>query len=552
MSPHYSKTISRALITAGLLLIFISCHRYFMPVRQDTGTPANTGSFITTNSVQKYFILRKGENSYSLHDIIVDQQAMTLRGRLGTVPPAHRLYLEAKRNSLIYKEDEGGAVLNEVHIYIQENVSIDTAAIVTLPLDKIVKIEVIQHDRKRTTSSYVLGGLGIGLGVMVLAGVVIALTKSSCPFISVYDGQQYNLQGELFGGAVNAKLERTDYVPLRAAPVNGRYELRISNELRERQYTNFADLLLVEHADNVQIIPGEDGSIYSISAPVKPVQATLNNRETVLAQVIQKDEVFCHFNDSNNTNGINELNLTFPVQGRPSAVKLLLQLKNSYWFDYLYGEFTRKFGSSYASWQEQQKKRPAAEMIRWTEDQEIPMRVSLLTNNGWKEITRIKTVGPLAQRTLVIPVDASDFAGETIQVRLSTGFMFWELDEAALDFSANTTYSITRICPATAIDENGRSVVNELRGNDDLYLTQPEPGNYATITYNWNKVPAAGHLYTVILHTRGYYEPIREYSGQPMTEELKKFREPGALARFSLDRYQRIPKEHTLIALDTQ
>lgn len=232
MPTRFAKNNSPLLIAAGLLLLLLSCHRYFMPVQQDTGTPAITGNFIAANSIQKYFILRKGTLSIALHEITVNQQTMTLSGRLAAVQPIHRLYLEAEKNNMKYKDGESGAILNEVHIFLTNNIKLDTAGTITLPLDQIVKIEVIQHDRKRTNSSYILGGVGIGLGVMVLAGVIIALTKSSCPFISVYDGQQYNLQGELFGGAINARLERTDYVPLLATPVNGQFDLRISNELR--------------------------------------------------------------------------------------------------------------------------------------------------------------------------------------------------------------------------------------------------------------------------------------------------------------------------------
>lgn len=552
MSVRHSNSAGLVFLLTGLILILISCHRYFMPVQQDTGNPSASGSFISANSQQKYFILRKGAISYTIRDIVVNQQSMTLSGHLTAVPPDHQLYLNAGKNKMKYKDNEGGSILNEIHIYVPDKSITDTNGTWTLPLDQIVRIEVIQHDRKRTTSSYVLGGIGIGLGVMVLAGVIIALTKSSCPFISVYDGEQYNLQGELFGGAVNHKLERTDYVPLQANAINGRFELRISNELKERQYTNFADLLLIEHPSGIQVLPGEDGELYSISPGIKPTAAILNSRTVLLNEVSARDEKYCSFNDSSNQSGINELQLSFPKQNNLREAKLLLQLKNSYWFDYLYGEFTRQFGSSYSSWQAQQQARPVKEMIRWTEEQAIPLQVAVHTSAGWKEITKIKTVGPLAQRRLVIPVPVEDLSGETIQVRLSTGFMFWELDEAAMDYTITNRYPVNRLQPATAVDENGISVINELRQEDSLYLRQPVPGNYATITYNWNRQPAAGNVYSVILHTRGYYEPVREYSGPVATEELKKFREPGALARFSLSRYQQIPKEHQVIALETR
>ncbi len=535
-----------------LLFGFVSCHRYFMPVTENTGSPSGSGQFISTNSPQKYFILHKGESSYALKQIVVDQTALTLSGRLSAVDPSHQLYVNTERNNFKYKDNEIGAILNEVHIYVQENVSIDSTRTWVLPLDQISKIEVIQHDRKRTNSSYVLGGIGIGLGVMVLAGVIIALTKSSCPFISVNDGNQFNLQGELFGGAVNAQLEREDYVPLKAVPVEGRYELRISNELKERQFTNFADLLLVEHPAHVAVYADEDGQWYSVQQPVAPSVARLNNQAGILNTISRKDDVYCSFNDTTMSSGINELQLSFPKYTGEGPARLILHLKNSYWFDYLYGEFTRNFGSSYTSWQQQQKNRPAAEMIRWTEEQQIPLTVAMKTTTGWKEIRKIKTPGPLANRTIVIPFTPAEQGAEQLDIRLSTGFMFWELDYAAIDYSANTVYPVTRLHPAGAVDEKGVSVMKELAAGDDLYLSQPEAGSYAIITYDWNRQAQPGYVYSVILHTKGYYEPIREYSGKPQMATLNTFREPGAMARFSLDRYLQIPKEHSIIALNNQ
>lgn len=90
--------------------------------------------------------------------------------------------------------------MNEVHIYVKNTTLIDATKTLELPLDQVEKIEVIEHDKGRTTTSYILGGIGIGLGAVIVAGVIVALTKSSCPFVSVYDGENTRFRQNYLAG----------------------------------------------------------------------------------------------------------------------------------------------------------------------------------------------------------------------------------------------------------------------------------------------------------------------------------------------------------------
>lgn len=549
MSGYCSFRYFHWLNLFSILFCFSSCSRFFMPVRETSTDPASSGQFISGQADQKYFIIRKGNSYYHLQHIVVDKTKMVLTGDLSAVDKNHQLYLNTRNYSLKYKDDQADAILNEVHIYVTDKTLIDSTKNWVLPLDQIVQIEVIRHDKKRTNSSYILGGIGIGLGVLVLAGVIIALTKSSCPFISVMEDGQYVLQGELFGGAVNRQLERTDYVPLRAVPVNGRYWLRISNELRERQFTNFADLLIVEHPEKQLVFLDEKGQPVVVSTAQPPTQALLNTTD-IRSEILAKDARYCGFDDSTATSGINNIQLQFSKINTATNATLLLSLKNSYWFDYLYGEFTQKFGSSYAKWQEKQKNSPAAEQIRWTEEQHIPLSVAVKTAAGWMEVKKLKSVGPLANRTMAIPVPLEQVTGDKIEIRLTTGFMFWELDYAAMDFTATTDYPVTRLSPVSATDQDGLSCLPELSHDDSLYLSQPEAGQYADISYAWNRLPGDGNTFSVFLHTKGYYVPVRNYSGDPDFGTLYKFRTPGELARFSLQQYKQIPNNESIIVLN--
>lgn len=532
-----------------LAIINLSCSNYFKPVTANTGSPSETGKAITAAG-DKYFILRQGTSSYALKNVSVDNINMTLNATLEPVGDLHLVYVETKRESYRYNQQKESDVLNEVHIYSKNTTLPDINKTFTLPLDQIEKIEVIEHDKSRTTSSYVLGGVGIGLGVVAVAAVIVALTKSSCPFVSVYDGEKYNVQGELFGGAVNKNLERSDYLPLKIKPVQGEFRIRLSNELKERQYTNFADLVVIEHPDHVQAVFGTDGKIHTLTNPVPPTAAMLNNSRNILNSLGLEDGLTCNFDDTLISSAVNEVTLSFQPPASCQRSKLVLQVKNAYWFDYLFGEFTRNFGNRYAEWQKKQNSRSPEKMLQWISDQHIPLTVSVSTETGWKVLTEVKTTGPLTNRRVIIPVDFNTKSNEPVRIKLSTGFMFWEMDYAAMDFSADVAVTSTTLHPVYAVDEKGNDVLAGLSGDDANYVAQPEPGNYAILKYQYDKTVLPGSSYSVVFSTKGYYEPVREYGGKANTKFLRNFKEPGALAAFSKNKYQSIIRNETIVALN--
>lgn len=545
------KKISKIIFGAFLFLTVCSCSRYYMPVKQKVTSADESASVISAKTPGKYIILHKGNKVYGLHDISVDKAKLTMSGKLTPVDRTHLLYVKAKHKKYKYSEKDN-VVLNEVHLYIDSTAAIDTASTLILPLNQIQKIEVIEHDKQRTTTSYVLGGIGIGVGAIVVTGVIVLLTKESCPYLSVYDGDQFVLQGELFGGAINSQLARMDYVPLKATPQNGEFKILLSNELKEKQYTDFADLLVIEHPEGCNVLPNADGKLYIVSHPETPQIALLNNKKDVLHSVTAVDNQFCTFNDTSVSSGINELLLTFKKDTRITKGKLLLDLKNSYWLDYLYGEFTRHFGDDYETWRKKQQHKPASEMNLWSEKQQIPLTISVETKNGWKEIQKLKTIGPLENRSIVIPFESGDTAAQTVNVKLTCGFQFWEVDYAGVDFSSDQPLQVTRLKPSSAVDKNGKSVLPAIMQNDKTYLAQPKAGDYAILTYRFNRQPTSGNAFSVVLHTSGYYEPIREYTGKPDISFLKKFRDDGYFSKFSRMQFQKMINEQSIATADTK
>ncbi len=543
-------TIVQKKTTAFILLVacinmFTGCNRFFKPVAvKSANNETKTSELRKQERQDKDFILHVGAKRYLMQKLSVDTATMEITSTLDVVPLEHKAYSTGR--SKVYKKNAGQeAVLNEVHIFTDTTVKADYDQKLTLKAEDIKKIEIIEKDRGRTTASYILGALGITVGTYVIIGIIALLLKSSCPYVSTYDGEKYNLQGELFGGSIYPSLQREDYVPLNIQAINNVYQIRISNELKERQYSDFANLLVINHAANVKVLADASGKLHTISQPQAPVKALLNDRMDVSRNIVSVDYASCLFDDPASIDNNGNLYLTFNNDGKSEQAKLVLTLKNSYWFDYLYGEFTKGFGSHYNRWIKQQHKKPASELQQWSEEQNIPLTVSIKRNGEWKEVKKLKTIGPLLNREVVIPLDVP--ADENVEIKLSTGFMFWEVDYAAIDYSKDEQLTVQEIKPYQAIDENGANVLQGLLYADKNYLNQPKTGNAAVLKYK-AVARADNQQQTVILHTSGYYEHVRDYSGVPKIAFLKGFSKAGAFAAFSKNKYTEVKNKQLMAA----
>ena len=196
------------------------------------------------------------------------------------------------------------------------------------------------------------------------------------------------------------------------------------------------------------------------------------------------------------------------------------------------------FGSYYNTYIKKQHKTPVEKLLKWTKDQKLPLEISIKTKDGWQKVTDLTTIGPLATREVVVPIDLSAINNETVEIKLSSGFMFWEIDYAAIDYSADKNFEVERVSPSVATDEAGKNVLLLLQKRDGIYLEQPVPGNMVTLQYKC-KPQAANTSRSYILYTRGYYEHVRDFKGAPNISFLNQFKQPNAFPVFSLQLYKK-------------
>ena len=434
-------------------------------------------------------------------------------------------YLDSTSKSRV-KPNKGDRILQQlVIVHSLSSTPIDSG-IYSLAISDIDKIEVYDADIGKSLGFFAITVVGI----MVILAIIVVLTKSSCPFLYVYDGEDYQLAAETFGGAIYPGLERSDFIGLPMAQTKeGFYEFKIRNELKERQYINKVRLIEAKLPDHKYLNIDQDGIIHTIGTPISPKSALSDSYVNYTDELARIDSTQFYFDGDGD---VNSIALDFDKPKEATTGKLILKTKSTLWMDYVFGEFLKLFGSYYNTFANEQKKKTKEQMRQWSEDQNLPLTVSLYTNGEWVEIEQLQPIGPLAAaRDVVIPIDLKEINDDNIKVKLSTGFYFWELDYAGMDYSIDEPIETKYAVPAF-VEFNSDNISNEALNNDDsLYVVQNDVGDVLDLKFATQFDSDTETM--VFLEVSGYYTHIREFNTIPEFETLKTFKNPGRLSEFS-------------------
>ncbi|MDH5356544.1 MAG: hypothetical protein OEY09_19030, partial [Gammaproteobacteria bacterium] len=115
--------------------------------------------------------------------------------------------------------------------------------------------------------------------------------ETSCPFIYSWNGNKFVMDAEPYGGATTRGLARDDYSELEnLVAEDGYYRLLVRNEMRETQYTDLMELVVVDHAPGERVIADERGRFYSISDASPPVMARDHIGNDLRHWLVDKDQ----------------------------------------------------------------------------------------------------------------------------------------------------------------------------------------------------------------------------------------------------------------------
>jgi hypothetical protein len=338
----------------------------------------NSKAYKNINDPTRYVILHNKDKILHFRNITIRND--TLFGSLESVK-GHDKYKTTKPTGLNRYKDSELYVIDELHLYSDTIVKKDKS-FAAIPISKINRIEIYNPNAVPTIAFLVIG-TALTLGVLLL---FILLTKQSCPFIYVYNGSTYQFCGEIYSGAIHPPLERDDYLVLDSLKSSdGKYMIKITNEVREIQNTNLIELWIYDHPGNCSVLTDKYGKEHTVSAPVTPLQA-FNLKGKDIKQMIDRKDTLNYISaplakDNPLTDGVI---LTFNNQKNSDSANLVIRAKNTFWLDYVFGQFYEMFGIAYNKWMEKQKSVSAKELRDWSLSQNIPLSVYIEKKGKWE------------------------------------------------------------------------------------------------------------------------------------------------------------------------
>jgi hypothetical protein len=533
---------------AGIVLILLvnfmaGCYyykvsTYFHPPTQKVATLSDLG---------KKFVVHSGSVHRYVKTVIFHEDSLVLE--LGPYLYKAGEEIEPPKPGEVkrYKKRKGEPhLLNQVHLYLNYKYEISQNSW-GVPILAIERLDTYNHSSDHTVGYSILFGLGmipvVFVGVMLLALLFLLMTGSSCPFVYAWNGETFEFVGEIYSGAVYPPLERHDYMLLPGlVEENGEYKLKISNQLEEEQHTNLLELMVFNHAPGQQVLVDKYGVGHFLSTTLAPASAISLQGENLLP-VIEKDDdlVYLGSDPSKDPPLLDGVELIYNLPPGTSSANLVISAKNSYWLDYVYQNFREMLGASYKMWMKKQKNGDPKQMTDWSLSQNIPLAVYLQIEGEWVFQDYFHTVGPMAFKKDILPLDLSGMDTDELRIKLEAGSYFWEIDYVGIYLEPYQPEPPVILQISTAVDENGNNVTGELLKDDELYYVQPEVGNEAELIF---PVPDSKSDRSIILHSKGYYDILQDPKGAPKIKALKEIRKSGNFNKFSNELMQKMLAEH--------
>jgi len=359
----------------------------------------------------------------------------------------------------------------------------------------LVKVKKIGFDE-----TIVLATAAGATGTALFIGCLTAPSEPSCgPFIYSFDRKEYVLDSEPYSGAILK--ERTGYTKLNhLAPINGKYNFIMTNELNETQYTDEIKLLVVEYPTNIDILPDVTGEIHTISFPVSPVSAYELPETDILDLVKTKDDKLwgndpAYDPDIVFANTYKELMLEFPKPRNAKTAKLVINVSNTWYCTYKGREFLDCFGSLY----------PVMGFVRsFARKGFIRFGIEVWENGKWKRKGEIRGASPYLPLDRIAIFDVSSIEENSLKLRFTLADNFWRINSVAVNYNENFPIRVIELEASKASDNKGRNIRELLRRDDDDYYVT-EKGDYATITFN-EPSPIPGRERSFVLKARGCYK----------------------------------------------
>jgi tetratricopeptide (TPR) repeat protein len=374
---------------------------------------------------------------------------------------------------------------------------------------------------------------------------------SSCPYLYTWNGERFEFVTDFMGGGEMGYWEAPgkrnhpdpdEYVRIRGDQLKerqGRYELRVTNELEEVLYVDRLQLVAVAHPSETEVYPNEGMidpplppfKLYATRTARAPLAATDDHGHDVLSRIAKLDRQFADDFTLHRIRGYSEEHTLTLDLGGPNKGRTLLLLTG--WTDYAFSS------DNVAAHQSGLEMMPPALQVKDAQGR-------------WQTI--ISNIGIPVGRPQTVTVDLTGkFLSESRAVRIVTNMrIYW--DQILVDDSAgNVSTRMTRLDPVVAdlhwrgfsaeVTPDGREpfgydyarvssqspwktapgrytregdVMQLLRRADDLFVVS-RPGDEIVLSFDAGKLPPlpAGWKHTFLLYADGFSKEMDINSASP-------------------------------------
>ena len=372
---------------------------------------------------------------------------------------------------------------------------------------------------------------------------------SSCPYLYTWNGEKFEFITDFLGGGemgnwqgkgVYNNSDSDEFVRITSEqlkPKNGKYEIRVTNELEEVLFLDNLKLVAVEHDSNTEVFPNEGLGIPTEGQKIlfqtknahAPLSAVNTDGKNVLPKIEKVDRVFYDDFKPLNIRGYAEThNLTLNLDDKKNFKGRTLLLLTG-WTDYAFSSDNLAASQSGKS-------------------QFLPQLQVKNKRGEWQTV--IDSIGISIGRPQTLVVDLTGkFLTDSREVRIVTNFKtFW--DSIAVDTSAQSADLKTiEIKPSQAdLRERGYSAeskINEmitpdytkvsndgrwtyfagkftktgdvkplLNQIDDVFMIS-KTGDELVLSFDALPEPAKNKKYTFLLYADGYSKEMDINSGSP-------------------------------------
>ncbi len=295
--------------------------------------------------------------------------------------------------------------------------------------------------RRTDVGKSVFAVLGVAAGVVLVAAVIAAATKESCPFVYSWDGTRYVFEAEPYGGAVTRGLERDDFGVLPTLrSEGGAYRLLVTNEVNETQMTNLFSLWAVDHAPGLRVVPDEWGGLHTLSRPLPPSAAVDRTGKDLLHWLSADDRrIWEPLPLADSAGGLrDEVVLTFPRPAGATRAKLVSRTGTALWGSHMIRAMLELRGTAVEDWYAQvDADSLAADSVRtWAVREELyGLLLQVEEPDGWQVRGILPGSGPFLAAERVVPLDLSKVRGDSVRIRIRPPRGFWALNYFAIDYS---------------------------------------------------------------------------------------------------------------------